>query len=259
MHIRWCPTGPFTFLPIHAAGEYKEDGSSSKCLFDYAISSYIPSLGSLIASQQDTTFTIQPKSQIFAVVQPQTPNLPALPGTLKELTLLRGRAHEHNVEVKALVGDEATPTTVKNTMGDYSIVHFACHGIQDRQSPLDSGLALKDGLLKLSDLMYTKLPNARIAFLSACQTAMGDSKQPDEAIHISAGMLAAGFRSVVGTMWSVYDHAAPIVADRFYARLLKNGDIRDGKSAEALHYAIQDLRETFPEFMSWLPFIHIGM
>ncbi|KAJ3510599.1 hypothetical protein NMY22_g15930 [Coprinellus aureogranulatus] len=37
--IWWFPTGPLTFLPLHASGIYEDD--MSKSLLDYAISSYV--------------------------------------------------------------------------------------------------------------------------------------------------------------------------------------------------------------------------
>jgi CHAT domain-containing protein len=37
--------------------------------------------------------------------------------------------------------------------------------------------------------------------MSACETAKGDQKQPDQVVHLAAAMLFAGFQSVVGTMW----------------------------------------------------------
>lgn len=37
--------------------------------------------------------------------------------------------------------------------------------------------------------------------LSACETATGDSEQPDQAVHLAAAMLFVGFRSVIATMW----------------------------------------------------------
>src|ERR1700733_6751721 len=42
------------------------------------------------------------------------------------------------------------------------------------------------------------------------QTAKGDSKLPEEAIHLAAGMLMVRYGSVVGTMWSIRDDDAPI-------------------------------------------------
>jgi CHAT domain-containing protein len=40
-----------------------------------------------------------------------------------------------------------------------------------------------------------------LAFLSACETAKGDKTIPDEAMHLAATLLFAGFRGVVATMW----------------------------------------------------------
>jgi CHAT domain-containing protein len=45
--------------------------------------------------------------------------------------------------------------------------------------------------------------NMGLAFLSACETARGDEKIPDEALHLAATPLSAGYRSVVATMWYV--------------------------------------------------------
>jgi CHAT domain-containing protein len=90
-------------------------------------------------------------------------------------------------------------------------MHFACHGVQDLKHPLDSGLLLTDGRLKVSEIMRRpegKHPSdvkksMSLAFLSACETAKGDNKMPDEAMHLAATLLFAGFRGVVATMWRV--------------------------------------------------------
>jgi CHAT domain-containing protein len=82
------------------------------------------------------------------------------------------------------------------------IVHFACHGKQDAVAPLESRLILHDGHpLKVSEIMKQPMPYASLAFLSACETAMGAEELPDEAMHLAASLLFAGFRGVVGTMW----------------------------------------------------------
>jgi CHAT domain-containing protein len=60
---------------------------------------------------------------------------------------------------------------------------------------------LSDGMLSIQDLMTMSLPDALLAFLSACQTARGSERLPDQAVHLAASMLFCGFRSVVGTMW----------------------------------------------------------
>ena len=78
-------------------------------------------------------------------------------------------------------------------------VHLACHGIQDVGDPTKSALLLQDGRLELSQIIKKSFPHADFAFLSACQTATGDPGRPEEAIPLAAGMLLAGYRSVVAT------------------------------------------------------------
>jgi CHAT domain-containing protein len=82
-----------------------------------------------------------------------------------------------------------------------SILHLACHGHQDMNEPLASGFVMQNKMLRVCDLLSLKLPHAFLAFLSACETAKGDEKQRDQAIHLAATMLAVGFKSVVATMW----------------------------------------------------------
>jgi CHAT domain-containing protein len=82
-----------------------------------------------------------------------------------------------------------------------NLVHMACHGTQNSTDALSSGFCLSNGNLTVSRLMNLDLKNAFFAFLSACETAKGDEKQPDQTVHLAAAMLFVGFRSVVATMW----------------------------------------------------------
>ena len=120
-------------------------------------------------------------------------------------------------------------------------IHFACHGTQDRNNPLDSGLLLADGRrLKLSDVVRLSRPRGGLAFLSACQTATGDEDLCEEAVHLAAGMLLARYSGVIATMWKIGDSDAPEVARDVYKRLFRDGRLPDdGEAAEALHYAVE--------------------
>ena len=60
---------------------------------------------------------------------------------------------------------------------------------------------MHDEMLTLAQVMSLNLPDAFLAFLSACETARCDEAQTDQAVHLAAAMLFAGFRSVIGTMW----------------------------------------------------------
>ena len=84
------------------------------------------------------------------------------------------------------------------------------HGNQDPRKPLDSGLKLDDGLLRISRIMKEKMPNGSLAFLCACETAMGNQNLPDEAMSIGASLIFSGFRRVVATMWYVLISIFPL-------------------------------------------------
>ncbi|KAF8598974.1 hypothetical protein BDV93DRAFT_512022 [Ceratobasidium sp. AG-I] len=91
-------------------------------------------------------------------------------------------------------------------------------------------------------------------------TAMGDEKMPDKAIHLAAGMLVAGYPSVIATMWSIGDYDAPVVADHVYGQLIGGGQIDWRRAARALHTAVGVLREKVgeKEYTRWVPYVHIG-
>ncbi|TFK66720.1 hypothetical protein BDN72DRAFT_132329 [Pluteus cervinus] len=160
-----------------------------------------------------------------------------------------------------LTREEATVEVVKREMENASWVHFACHGVAKPVEPMESALILANHAhLALQELSRMSLPHAEFAFLSACQTAKGQDRAPDHSAHLSAGMLACGYRSVIGTMWQISDEYAPFVADRVYEKMLEGGQPDYKRAAYALHDAVQALRnEHRVGFETWLPFIHVGV
>jgi CHAT domain-containing protein len=114
---------------------------------------------------------------------------------------------ENTVKMSALdctvetIAKDATLDRVTSSIPSAHFVHFACHGTQHPTAALESGFYLSDGTLTVSKLMSLDLKHAWFAYLSACETAKGDAKQPDQGVHLAAAMLFAGFKSVVATMW----------------------------------------------------------
>ena len=45
-----------------------------------------------------------------------------------------------------------------------------------------------------------KIVGADLAYLSACQTSTSNEKLSEEAVHLAAGMMAAGYHGDVATM-----------------------------------------------------------
>ncbi|KAG9095207.1 hypothetical protein FS749_010870 [Ceratobasidium sp. UAMH 11750] len=249
--ITWCTTGALNFLPLHAAGDYSQPGCT---LFDRAISSYTPSLSSLLASPAKYVSF----SGIAAVGQESTPGFSPLPGTAAELDQILEQAQD--IRVTRLDGANATTSAVLAAMAEHSWVHFACHASQNLAKPTKSAFHLYDGALDLATITQKPLLHAQLAFLSACQTAAGDEKLPEEAVHLAAGMILAGYRTVVATMWSIDDADAPVIAEGFYAYMLKEGQPSGRNAPRALHAAVGRLRAEVgvKEFGRWAPYIHMG-
>ena len=165
----------------------------TKKVSDYVVSSYTPTISTLLSSSPLPANSFK----MMAVIQPHTPGQKSLPCTLDELHKIEN--HVPSEDLVRLM--HRSVKEVVSHLPSASIVHFACHGQQNTQNPLESALLLQDGPLSISQIIQQSIPNASLAFLSACETAMGDEAVPDEAIHLGATLLFAGFCGVVATMW----------------------------------------------------------
>ena len=251
-HIWWCPTGPLAFLPIHAAGLYNQDGVGEK-VSDYVVSSYTPTLTAILEQKR----TMGDSFHLLTVALPSTPYASSLPCTKDEIGRIQSLAT--GVSLVELMDETATVERVVNEMKASDWIHLACHGEQVIDNAMTSGLLLHDKKLELSEMIRMSLPRADFAFLSACQTATGDESVAEESVHLASGMLFAGYRGLIATMWSINDKDAPQVAEDVYERILKDGKPNRKEAARALHEAVKRLRENSRgDLLSWVPFIHMG-
>lgn len=177
---------------MHAAGCYDNE-LKIECASDYIISSYTASVATLLTPSPTTA---SKAFKMMAVIQSCD-----LSSTKKELEKIERHVSSDSLIRLGVPGAVANVEGVASRLSDASIVHFACHGKQDRVNPLNSGLKLEDGLLTVSRIMKEATPNGTLAFLCACETAMGDTNIPDEAMNLGASLLFSGFPSVVATMW----------------------------------------------------------
>lgn len=225
---------------------------------DSVVSSYTPTLEALLkpAPQADPSGR---DPEVLVVSQPDTPGHSPISGTEEEAVRVLSMFPR---STKVLNSAQGTVAAVLESMKTHSWVHLACHGLQNSTDPTRSAFSLYDGKLTLSSLMTKSLPHADLAFLSACQTASGDQELPEEAVHLAAAMLSVGYESVIGTMWSIGDAHAPVVAVKFY-EAMKDQVTAGGKlqPAYALHEATQHLRKTIGvnKLLDWVPFVHFGI
>ena len=109
--------------------------------------------------------------------------------------------------------------------------------------------------LRVKDIAPLNLPVARLAYLSACSTAISPGTNlADEVTHIVSSFYIAGFSHVIGTLWQSEDDACNKIAADFYCRLSETDNV-----AESYHYAMMKLMKQKPlQPMYWAPFIHFG-
>jgi CHAT domain-containing protein len=190
---------------LHAAGIYH--GSRQECVSDYVISSYIPTVTSLVNASEARLSEPPPgndddRNQVLLVAQPKVQGLPPLLHAIEEATVVRSIVPEGAIiNLEKDSAGEGTVQSVLARLPEASVFHLACHATQCKDDPLQSGFDFVDGRLTLRELMRVNHPRAQLAYLSACESAAADENQPDEAINLAATMLFVGFKSVIATMW----------------------------------------------------------
>ncbi|PKV89579.1 CHAT domain-containing protein [Streptomyces sp. TLI_146] len=266
--VWWSPGGLLGLLPLHAAGYHRApvDGSPATVM-DRVVSSYTPTLRALRHARRP----LPPRSphRALVVTMPLTPGAPPLPHTAEE----EGYVRAHTPQPLVLTARRRDPLDtsprgpvstmredVMAAMGDCSLVHFACHAVSDPVDPSRSRLLLQDAPLTVSGLAALDLDHAVLAFLSACSTAStGVPHLADEFVNLATAFQLAGFRSVVATLWPVYDSHASDLARLFYAALGSPRDLTPDRAARALHEAVRQLRDRMPDRPdTWAAHLHSG-
>lgn len=143
--------------------------------------------------------------------------------------------------------DASRENVMSDRVGHYQIVHFATHGFVNTERPELSGIVFSlikpdgtpaDGFLQLHDVFSLKL-SAELTVLSACDTGLGKDVRGEGLIGLTRGLMFAGSRSVVASLWKVDDRATAVFMGHFYKALLQDKMSR----AAALRYAKEQLRK----------------
>ncbi|KIK35846.1 hypothetical protein CY34DRAFT_557369 [Suillus luteus UH-Slu-Lm8-n1] len=254
--IWWCPTSLFNFLPLHAAGEYRANGKS---LSQQYISSYTPSLTALMRARRSHD---RSPSVPFAAIGQDCPAGASftLDCVEPELDLVRSLLPPPpTVSFTKITSVDATKTRALRVLRDNTWLHFSCHGTQNFDDPFKSAFLMRDQPLSLLDITQMDLSLHQFAFLSACETAVGDSATPDEVIHLAAGLQFAGVKSVIGTLWKVTDSTVQRLVEAFYKNLCGDGKMNSKRAAQALHQAVHSLaRDKDMPLDQRIVFMHIG-
>lgn len=182
--------------------------------------------------------------------------------TKRELTNLTEIAGAGSLVARGF--DASRETLDSLDLSQYSILHFATHGLLDPKRPEHSGFFLsmvdatgrpQDGFITMRDVYRLRAP-VDLVVLSACRTGLGKDVRGEGLIGLTRGFMYAGASSVVASLWKVDDEATAELMKNFYTNMLVKGM----RPAEALRSAQNTLRQN-PQWQSphfWAGFILQG-
>ncbi len=126
---------------------------------------------------------------------------------------------------QALIGGEAAKSTVSEQMVNYPLLHFATHGHLSETDPLSSSILLANGeSLTLQEMMGMRL-DADLIVLSACRTGLGKTTGGDDVLGLARGILSAGARAALVSLWPVDDDSTSLLMGAFYRRAQAGDDL----------------------------------
>jgi CHAT domain-containing protein len=234
-HLVIVPYGPLHSLPFHALFD------GQQFLVDTFTVSYAPSASIHALCQQLVEAHTGP-SLILGVEDSKTPFV------RQEVEAIAAIVPE----AKILLGSDASERALRQDGSRSQLIHIASHGYFRQDNPMFSAIRLSDSYLSLHDLYHMDLP-VDLLTLSGCVTGVSFVAEGDELIGLPRGLLYAGARSLLLSLWDVDDRSTAEFMQLFYSHLLDGRD-----KAEALRSAMLDLRTRYPHPYHWAPFRLIG-
>jgi CHAT domain-containing protein/predicted negative regulator of RcsB-dependent stress response len=234
-HLLIVPHGVLHFLPFHALFD------GQQYLIDRFSVSYAPSA---------TIFSFchsRPSNQHGSTL------VLAVPDAVAPFVFDEAKAVAGAIPASELFLGERATARVLQEKGEHSrIIHIATHGYFRQDDPMFSGIRLGDGILSLYDLYQLKL-SADLVTLSGCATGLSVVADGDELLGLVRGLIYAGAKSALLTLWDVQDRSTAQFMAAFYGHLSGGED-----KTVALRNATLELRDVHPHPYYWAPFVLIG-
>jgi CHAT domain-containing protein len=234
-HIVVVPHGLLHYLPFHAL----HDGQ--QFLLDSYTVSYAPS-ASVFALCHSQKGDSGKNTLILGVPDERAPlikdEVESVHKILPQSELFLGEAANHDLLLKK--------------SGSSRFIHIATHGSFRPDNPMFSGIRLSDSYLHLYELYQMQL-SAELLTLSGCATGLNVIAAGDELLGLIRGLLYAGARSLLLTLWDVNDHSTSQFMSAFYTRFRQSGDM-----PQSLAEAAKEIRQEHPHPYFWAPFVLVG-
>jgi CHAT domain-containing protein len=206
------PFGPLHAVPFHVLPFRGEPLGANHVL------SYLPAAsllsGSLVDRKLGNGGALVVGDPAF---DPQShPSLRRLAGAALEAGVV-GRLYGTRDVFRA--GD-AREAALRPLLRGRAVVHFAAHGRLDETAPNTSSIVLAgNDQLTVSDLIGVRI-DADLVVLSACDTGRGAMSLGGDLVGLTRGLLAAGVRRSLVSLWPVDDVAACVTMVAFHEKML---------------------------------------
>jgi tetratricopeptide (TPR) repeat protein len=136
----WCPTGPLSLLPLHAAGYHGATSCATPpTVIDRVMSSYTPTVRALLRARgQRRAGGVGDGAgegrtvRSLVIPMPHTSGAESLPGATTEADLLRALP---SGQVTVLEQPTARHAQVLAELPHHDVAHFACHAFSDPDHP----------------------------------------------------------------------------------------------------------------------------
>jgi CHAT domain-containing protein len=182
-----------------------------------------------------------------------------LPGTKSEITSIEQIMQERKVRTTLLTGNEATEDNFLRVAPRFRVLHIATHGYYapEQNRPVGAtapasiqallnrprvagwhpdllaglvfaganhprGLLEADGIATAMEIASLDLRTVKLAVLSACETALGQSTSSEGVVSLQRAFAVAGVDNVVSSVWAVDDRATALLMQEFYRRLFSD-------------------------------------
>ncbi len=234
-HLIIVPHDFLHYLPFHALCE------QGRCLADEVPVSYAPSASvyHLCCSRPPPTGN---ESLILGIPDSDAPFI---------LEEVRGVA-SILPNTRVFIGEKATEERLRVHGPHARFVHIATHGLFRQDNPMFSSMRLGDSRLSLLDLYSLNL-SSELVTLSGCSTGINAVVGGDELLGLVRGLLYAGTRAVLVSLWDVDDRSTTDFMKSFYGHMKIGANM-----AHALQQAMRELRTNYPHPYFWAPFVLIG-
>jgi len=184
--------------------------------------------------------------------------LSSLPAAREEVEML-----QENFQGFFAFDTLASEKTVKAKAADYAVLHFAVHGILDKERPVLSSLtfsedndSLESNFWQAHEISKMDL-NADLVVLSACETGYGKFEKGNGIASLARSFMYAGAPSLIVSLWQVNDKATSMIMQNLYQNLADGQAIDEALRQAKLDY-IQSANGLTAHPAFWSPFIQIG-